>query len=183
MQDTNILVLVDLQNDFLDPKGALFIGRDMSEYIRDLETKVSNWVGPIFGLLDTHEPDSAEFQQFKEHCVINTWGHYPISKKLYDRAVIENKKGYVSFSLMRELAVRAYDKKEWVNPVFHFMGVLTHICVLENIAMLYHFSKELYNVIPRIVVNYHDVQDLNWELHDEGIRRMDMLYGVKLVGK
>jgi len=79
------LVIVDMQNDFLDPEGELYLGNQYSEASKALERVIANTVKaiyffkqkhlPIFTVMDTHFPDSVEFKTLPEHCIFNSWGH------------------------------------------------------------------------------------------------------------
>lgn len=163
-----------MQNDFLYPEGSLWIGHDTKKFISDVEKLVDTWDGKIYGLLDTHDPSSCEFSQFPPHCVVDSWGHWP--HPMYDKLsyAATQKHGYVSYNLMKYLSKFVH------TSVFHFAGVLAHVCVLENIAALYNYSKENYNAIPKIKVNPLFVDDLTLDLKAQALQRMKNLYAVEI---
>ena len=77
-----LVIGVDLQNDFEDPKGALYINgadkliKPQNDYFRTLKP----WeVAAVILTFDTHTPEdyegSAEAEQFDFHCGKGTWGH------------------------------------------------------------------------------------------------------------
>jgi len=171
----NILILVDLQKDFLEPDGKLFIGHDTTKFIDDIENLVNTWDGEIYGLSDAHDKDSCEFQQFPEHCIVDTEGEKPV-RNLYNKSIRFRKNGFVHYDMMLRLA-NQNDEKECE---FYFAGVLAHICVLENIAALYNFSKSYFNKIPKIKVNPLYVDDLTLDLKAQALDRMKNLYNVKI---
>jgi nicotinamidase/pyrazinamidase len=174
-----ILILVDLQKDFLEPDGKLWIGHDTKEYLGNVRTLVKNWQGLIFGLFDAHVENSCEFSQFPPHCIEGTEGQETyewVTEKLSYPSC--RKHGYVSYNLMEYLAENYLKEAE-----FHFAGVLAHICVQENIAALYNISKETYNVIPKIKVNPLYVDDLTLELKTQALERMKNVYAVEINGE
>lgn len=80
--EKKLVVIVDAQNDFEDPNGALYVaGAEkliplQNEYIRTLKP----WeIGAVVYTFDTHTVEeyknSEEAKQFKFHCEKGTWGH------------------------------------------------------------------------------------------------------------
>ena len=80
--EKKIVIIVDAQNDFQDPNGALYINgaekliKRQNEYIRTLQP----WeVAAVIYTFDTHTTsqyeNSEESKQFPIHCVKHTWGH------------------------------------------------------------------------------------------------------------
>lgn len=75
VRGTAVLV-VDMQNDFVDEKGALFVPTAPAtiEPIRDLLSRArEGGVGVIF-TQDWHSPDDPEFKIWPPHAVAGTWG-------------------------------------------------------------------------------------------------------------
>jgi len=173
-----ILILVDLQKDFLEPEGKLFIGHDTKVFLDEVEDLVKNWDGDIYPLLDSHDADSCEFKQFPSHCIEGSEGEKAV-RNLYDNWRVYPKIGFVHHNLMLLLA-RKQDDEECE---FHFAGVLAHICVLENIAALYHLSKYYHNKIPKIKVNSKYVDDLTPELKRQALERMKNVFAVEIEGE
>jgi len=171
-----ILILVDMQKDFLEPDGKLWIGHDTTKFVDDVEDLVKNWDGEIYGLLDIHDTDSCEFEQFPPHCLVDTEGAKPV-RNLYDKFKSYPKIGFVHNTLMQRLA----NKQDDEDCEYHFAGVLAHLCVLENIAALYHFSKYYHNKIPKIKVNSRYVDDVTPELKTQAFERMKKVYNVEIL--
>lgn len=178
MNDLNkILILIDVQKDFLEPDGKLWIGHDTRDYLSNLESVVENWKGPVYGVVDLHLENHCEFTQFPPHCILGSEGQQTYSwikqKLIYPLC---QKHGYVQFKLMENLATHYLKEAE-----FHFAGVLAHICVLENIAYLYNYSKEYFNVIPKIKVTSSLVDDLSLDLKTQAFERMKNIYAVDVI--
>ena len=77
---TTILVDVDTQFDFMDPRGALYVPADASveTAIADLLARAESQSIPLLGSVDSHAFDAWEFEgnggQFPQHCVKGTPG-------------------------------------------------------------------------------------------------------------
>ena len=71
----NILVVVDMQNDFID--GALGT-REAVAIVPKVEAKIRGFAGPVLFTRDTHEEDYMETQEGKNlpvpHCIKGTAG-------------------------------------------------------------------------------------------------------------
>ena len=72
------LIIVDMLNDFIDQKGALFCGdksRAIIPFIMEqLEVFRANNDLVIY-LQDSHDEIDREFEKFPKHCVSGTWGN------------------------------------------------------------------------------------------------------------
>ena len=80
--EKKLVIVVDTQNDFEDPKGALFIeGADKLIPLQDdyLRTLKPHEVAAVVFTFDTHTrreyEGSPESEQFDIHCEKGTWGH------------------------------------------------------------------------------------------------------------
>ena len=66
----NILIVVDMQNDFID--GSLGT-KEAQEIVTPVAGKIRNFEGDIYGTLDTHEEDYLSTQEGKnlpvKHCI------------------------------------------------------------------------------------------------------------------
>ncbi len=167
------LIVVDMLNDFIDEKGALYCGqsaRDIVPFIReriDLYRKNKRLV--VF-LQDSHDPDDKEFEKFPPHCVKDTWGSQVIEelKPLPDEKVIP-KKRYSGFfgtdleDILKATGVQAVE----------VAGVCTSICVMDTVG-------GLANRDYAIAVPANGVADFDAEAHRFALKRMEGLYGAKV---
>jgi len=128
------LILVDLQNDFLHPRGALYMGNEARRIIeptrRLIDKAVSRGVRLIY-TQDWHPPDSPEFHIWPKHAVMNTWGSEIIDElKPTPASFIVRKETYDAYygtgldTLLKLLGVK------------HLVitGVVSNICVLHTIG-------------------------------------------------
>ena len=74
------VVVVDVQNDFADPGGNLYVagGDEVVPVINDLVTEARRVGSPVFYTQDWHPPETPHFQSYggtwPVHCVRETWG-------------------------------------------------------------------------------------------------------------
>lgn len=129
----NILVVVDMQNDFID--GALGT-KEAQAILPNVERLVKDFNGKIYFTRDTHSENYMQTQEGKNlpvpHCIKNTNG-WEIAPSLisYAKNIID-KPTFGSTELANELILE--NKKEEIQSVT-LVGLCTDICVISN-AML-----------------------------------------------
>ena len=128
----DVLIVVDLQNDFVD--GAL--GNDSNyEIVEPIESLVARFEGEVIFTRDTHEKDYLESLEGKHlpvtHCIKGTGG-WQIRIDTRDKKVID-KPSFGSYELVDYL----YDlnKKDKINNIY-MVGICTDICVVSNAIMI-----------------------------------------------
>ena len=170
-----ILIVVDMQNDFID--GAL-TNKDAQEIVPGIVDMINGWDGPIFGTLDTHTSDYLLTQEGKNlpipHCIWNTDGwrmHSDIFNAIRD-------KGNRDFNIMKfgfgspDLCDQIRQIKKGLpmdNPIeeIHLVGVCTDICVISNAMLLKSFFTE----IP-IIVHANLCAGVTKESHNIALKAM-----------
>lgn len=143
-----ILVVVDMQNDFVD--GALGTSEAVGIVDR-VADKIKNFDGKIFVTLDTHHDNYMETAEGKKlpvpHCIKPTDG-WQLNEKI--KAALEGKddtileKGtFGSVELPDEIRnVKGSDDLE-----IEFLGLCTDICVVSNVLLVKaHFPEETITV-------------------------------------
>ena len=140
---SKILIVVDMQNDFID--GAL--GTKEAEmivpYVKEL---VKNFDGKVLFTRDTHFENYMETQEGKNlpvpHCIKGTdgWKIHPELEKLRKTEAIDK----VTFG-SKDLA-EVLRQEENVEEIT-FVGVCTDICVISNVMVV----KAFYPEIPLVV--------------------------------
>ena len=129
----NILVVVDMQNDFID--GALGT-KEAQAILPNVERLVKDFNGKIYFTRDTHSENYMQTQEGKNlpvpHCIKNTNG-WEIAPSLipYAKNIID-KPTFGSTELANELILE--NKKEEIESIT-LVGLCTDICVISN-AML-----------------------------------------------
>ena len=125
-----LLIIVDMQNDFIDGALANPAAQAIVPRIVDF---AKNWTGEIGITYDTHEENYLSTQEGQNlpiaHCIINTDGH-KLNAKIAE--VINNK---ISYTVIKP----AFGFAGWGQYGFdkHFdeivlVGTCTDICVISN---------------------------------------------------
>ena len=135
----NILVIVDMQNDFINGSLKNPDGEKVTKnVIKEIESQNYDFIALT---RDTHFADYMETLEGKnlpvEHCIYKSNG-WKIRKEIYDAVEISgiehkvyDKKTFGSFSLPHELDI--YEKE--LQSVT-FVGLCTDICVVSNALIL-----------------------------------------------
>lgn len=137
------LIVVDMQNDFID--GALGSEKavDIVPYVKEL---IAGFDGKVFFTRDTHFENYYDTQEGKKlpvlHCVKDTHG-WQICNSLDKLRKTEpiNKITFGSKDLIDVLS-----REEFIESIT-FVGLCTDICVISNVMLV----KAFYPEIPIIV--------------------------------
>lgn len=180
-----VLVVVDMQNDFLLPQGTLSLGHDTTAFVNRVAARVRGFDGPVILIRDMHDSNDCEFAFFPPHCMAGTNGSEiasPILEAVKGKTFIMlEKKSYTSHKVSRAIVDAIFRSGKPV-PV-HVAGICTHICVSEITADIVNTAKNLHNAIPEIHIDPALVDDFNPEMASYALRRLQSLYGVKLAAE
>ena len=160
-----ILVVVDMQNDFID--GALGTPEAVKivPYVKEV---IQNFDGKVFFTRDTHFADYMNTQEGKnlpvKHCIQNTpgWEIYPELDVLRKTAPI-NKITFGSSALPEILA-----KEKHVESIT-FLGLCTDICVISNVMI----TKAFFPEVP-VIVDAKGCAGVTPESHKNALAAMKM---------
>ena len=142
-----VLVVVDMQNDFVD---AALGSPEAAAIVPAVCDKIKNFDGKIIFTRDTHEVDYLQTQEGRnlpvEHCIRGSegWQLHPEVNTLTEGWEIIDKPGFGSPVLGEKLA--ELDKTEGLESIT-FIGLCTDICVIANVMVAKAFVKE----VPLIV--------------------------------
>lgn len=142
-----ILVIVDVQNDFVD--GSLGT-QEAVNIIPNLIDKIKNWDGDIIVTKDTHGDNYLETAEGKklpvEHCIDGTEGHN-INKDVFAELLYTG----INFSTLAKRTFGSTALPEIIRGIdiesIELVGLCTDICVISNALIL----KANYPEIPIIV--------------------------------
>lgn len=173
----NVLVVVDMQKDFLLNNGSLNLGHDTAELRKRVADFVRDFDGDIYLTYDSHDETAVEFKSFPKHCVKGTEG-----AEICDE-ITEAAKGKQAFRIPKEsytadLISTVLDQNITEDTTLHVVGVVTHICVHDVVAALVNKTKNEKNFIPKIVIHRNMVDDFNPEMEKFALTRLQNLYGV-----
>lgn len=136
----NILVVVDMQNDFID--GALGTP-EACAIVPRVQKKVEEFEGRIVFTQDTHEEGYLETREGKalpvEHCIRGTAGWQIREGLLSDGHTLIEKPSFGSVRLGEWL--RKENEREQVGTVT-LVGLCTDICVISNALLIRAFLPE-----------------------------------------
>jgi nicotinamidase-related amidase len=168
------LIVADMLNDFIDPKGALFVGqagRDIIPFIANKMEETRARGGVVVFACDAHVMDDREFKFFGRHAVQGTWGAEIIPElevKPGDYKVEKTR-----YSCFYKTNMEDILRQEQVEQVA-VVGVCTSICVMETV-------KELFDRDFPTVVYKDGVADFNPEAHAFALKHMDRVMGAKVM--
>ncbi len=142
----NILVVVDMQNDFV--YGAL--KTNGAENIVDpIKRKVLDFDGTVIFTRDTHKNDYLDTEEGKnlpvKHCIQNTpgWEIVELLRDLRDSIIID-KPTFGSVELGKLL--EKLDKKDKISSVT-LLGLCTDICVISNAILIKAFLPSAHIIV------------------------------------
>ena len=171
---TAALIVADMLNDFLDPRGALYVGPQAREIIPFVAQKIAEFRAQgrvVIFVCDAHAPDDREFNYFPAHAVKGSWGGEIIPE--LPPAPGDYRVEKTRFSAFARTNLDDILKQEQVTEV-HVVGVMTSICVLEAVKEL--FDRDL----PALVYR-PGVADPDPEAHAFALKQMQRVFGAKVV--
>lgn len=132
-----ILVIVDMQNDFIT--GSL-ANKEAEKILPKISKMIQEFDGEIIFTRDTHDSRYSESNEGKhlpiEHCMKGTFGHQ-IHRDLlgWRDAKVVDKKTFGSIDLVKSIKECSYglDRR---NVEIHIVGTCTDICVVSNAIIL-----------------------------------------------
>ena len=139
-----VLVVVDMQNDFVD--GALGT-KEAVGIVENVVSKIKDFDGKIFATLDTHEDNYMETSEGKKlpvpHCIRMTDGwllNEKVKLALSDKDYKTIEKGtFGSTELVSE--IQSLKDKDEIQ--IEFIGLCTDICVVSNVLLLKAYFPEV----------------------------------------
>ncbi len=128
------LLVIDMLNDFVDEKGALYMGETAGEIRKNVAARVEQWrrsVEPLFYIMDRHIPGDAEFNMFPPHCLAGEQGG-EIVPEIAPREgdyLVPKRRFSAFFATDLDLSLRELKVEE-----LELVGVCTQICILYTAA-------------------------------------------------
>lgn len=162
------VIVVDMQNDFVHPKGALFVPEAPKTVpaIAKLLEKARKAGVPVFYTQDWHGEEDPEFAIWGRHAVAGTWG----------AEIVEELKPHEGDTLIKKLRYDGF----YGTPLDHLLrlkgvkrlvvvGTVANICVLHTAGSA---ALRWYEV----VVPMDGVSALNEGDYHFALRQIDFLY-------
>ncbi len=164
-----ILVVVDMQNDFID--GALGTAEALA-IVENVKARIREYdPADVFVTMDTHSPDYLSTQEGRnlpvEHCIKGTDGwqiRSDIAELLTDAHVYE-KPTFGSVALAKDIAeLSAAEDIE-----IELLGLCTDICVVSNALLLKANMPEV-----KISVDHTCCAGVTPDSHEAALKTMQM---------
>ena len=166
----NVLLVIDMLNDFMKEGGALYCGDDARGIIPFLSSKIEECRkggGKVIYLCDAHAQDDEEFAIFHAHSVKGTIGAKIIDELKPRRGDIVIEK--TTLSAFYKTKLERVLKKLKPQTVY-VAGVCTSICIMDAVG-------DLRNRGYKVVVYKDGIADFNKEAEGFAIKRMKDVYG------
>jgi nicotinamidase/pyrazinamidase len=168
------LLIIDMLNDFIDPRGALYCGEQAREIVPVIGALAGEFRAagePVIYLCDAHTPDDKEFELFAPHAVKGTWGSQVIPglAPAKDSLVLDKTRFSAFYRTGLASALEKLAPGEvWVT------GVCTSICVMDT-------TGDLRNRDYSAVIPADAVADFDLAAHRFALDRMKRIYGARLI--
>lgn len=128
----DVLLVIDLQNDFVD--GALG-NKGNDKIVKPIESLVENFDGEAIFTRDTHDENYLESLEGShlpvKHCIKNSKG-WQIKIDTKNHKIID-KPSFGSYELVEYL--KKLNEKEKIENIY-MVGICTDICVLSNAILI-----------------------------------------------
>lgn len=167
------LIITDMINDFIDPRGALFAGpagREIIPFVaaRAEATRVAG--GVVIFACDAHAPEDPEFAHFKPHAVQGAWGSAIIPE--IPCLPGDHRVDKTRCSALHNTSLEDLLSREGVTHT-ELVGVCTSICIMFTAVSLLDRGGPCR-------VYRQGVADFDQEAHLFALKHMQML-GVEVV--
>lgn len=171
--DATALIVVDMQNDFVDDAGALHVpdAAETVPRIRELADRALDAGARLIYTQDWHSEDDREFDVWPRHAVMETWGARIVDGLEPDRAdrVIRKLRYDAFYGTPLDHLLR-----DWGIEHVVVVGTVANICVLHTAASaaLRWFDVTLVEDAVSALTPF-DLQST--------LRQLDFLYGGRIV--
>ena len=161
-----ILVVVDMQNDFIDGSLGTKEAKSILPFVKDKIEVFQKNKDQVIYTKDTHYENYLETQEGLKlpvkHCIKNTSGWEIPSSILLPNAKVFEKETFGSVHLIEYLKTQEFDE-------LHFVGLCTDICVVSNVLL----AKATFSN-KKIVVDSKCCAGVTPKSHEEALNTMRM---------
>jgi nicotinamidase-related amidase len=167
------LIIIDMINDFIDEKGALYYGETARAIVPFIQKRLKEYREKgdlVIFLQDNHNQNDRKFDRFPPHAIEGTWGSriIPDLAPQHGETITPKKRfnGFYGTDLEHILSSARIQEVEVV-------GVRTSTCVMDTVGRLTDRDYE-------VVVPPEGVADFDPEAHDLSLKRMKQVYGARI---
>ena len=141
MKKKDLLVVVDMQNDFID--GSLGTP-EAQKIVSNVVDKIANWNGDIAITKDTHSEDYLNTREGRflpiKHCIKDTWG-WELNEDVQHILTIKSNK-VIGTILKHKFGAFALTDPYCRYQTITLIGLCTDICVISNALILKNVFPE-----------------------------------------
>ena len=169
-----LLIVVDMQNDFIHPDGILYGGKHCEViipfiYDRIMQYRTDNDM--VIISMDTHDENDKQFNIWPRHCVYKSWGWELVDQiKSASAGCVVIKKTKFSAFYKTDLD----DLINVENVEVEVVGLFTSMCVSHTVADLYY--RDALITVPR-----SGVADADPEANVQGLKYMENIYKASII--
>ncbi len=142
----NVLIVVDMQNDFIT--GSLG-SKEAEEIVEPMKERILNFVGPVLFTRDTHYSNYLETEEGKnlpvKHCIKNTKGWEIVDALDKIRKTEPIDKETFGSTLLGEKLLKMDEEEEIASITL--MGLCTDICVISNALLVKAFLPNAHIIV------------------------------------
>jgi len=167
------LLVIDMLVDFIDPKGALYIGPVADDLISGVAERVEDFRkagDPVIYICDRHMEDDHEFEMFPAHSLAGSVGSEVVDA-LAPRPgerVIHKRRYSAFFGTDLDLTLREKEVTE-----LELSGCVTNICILYTAA-------DARNLNYQVTVYKKAVNGFDPQAHRFALQEMEKTLGAKI---
>ena len=180
-----VLIVVDMQKDFVDEKGALSspAAREILPFVVEKVQQSLKAGDEVVFTLDTHLEGDAEFDKFPPHCLKGSWGQQLVPE--LNRLLSSDTAGQVHFieknrysaffqtDLDEYLGLAGANSRPLVDEV-ELVGVCTNICC-------YFTAEELANRDIKTKAYSQGMASFDQAAHEFALSQMHSVLGVEVI--
>ena len=168
------LLVVDMLVDFIDPKGALYIGSAAESLVDNVQKRLEKYRSSgdmVIYICDRHVEDDREFEMFPPHSLEEAAGS-EIVASLAPREgerIIPKRRFSAFFGTDLDLTLR----EKGINEI-ELAGCVTNICILYTSADARALNYE-------VTAHKNAVASFNPEAHQFALQEMEKTLGVNIL--
>jgi len=188
-----ILLVVDMQNDFLLKEGKYPVNGDTSSFVNKISETVKNFTGKTYITVDAHLKEDCEFSAIPEHCLLGTNGVELVSEL---KNVIEEKnnsldefstsnififeKNSFSGAVAIDIATELF-KKENEPKELYVVGVGGDLAIPEIISDIMSDCSTRFDQYPKVYLPKDHIINFDNKMAEMSLSRLEKIFGVELI--
>ncbi len=167
------LLVVDMLVDFIDPKGALYIGPVAENLVAEVKERLDSYRSagdPVIFICDRHLEDDHEFEMFPPHSMDGTGGEQVVAELAPNNKerMIAKRRFSAFFGTDLDLTLREKGVTE-----IELVGCVTNICILYTAA-------DARALTYKVSVPQNAVASFDADAHSFALQEMKKTLGVNL---